>query len=251
MIKLFRNIRQNLMETGKTGKYLKYAIGEIILVVIGILIALYINDLNQQKADRLQEETILLGIKNEMIENKIELIKVQNDQKKAVESGYAILDFFGKNIDTINAKKIDTLLMHSEFNHTFDANLGMLKSAISSGQINKIKNKDLKKLLLSYEFLTIDLREDYSTINKLKIETLWPITDKYISGRKRWSNTYTKLSNSHFSDDYKGLFNLKEFESVIAYIIAFRHELTAEEKNVLSVTQDILKHLDKINLEKN
>ena len=42
MIKFFRRIRQNLLSEGKTGKYLKYAIGEIILVVIGILIALQI-----------------------------------------------------------------------------------------------------------------------------------------------------------------------------------------------------------------
>jgi len=47
MIKLFRNIRQNLIMENKTGKYLKYAIGEIVLVVIGILIALSINDWNE------------------------------------------------------------------------------------------------------------------------------------------------------------------------------------------------------------
>lgn len=51
MIKFFRKIRYNLMETGKTGKYLKYAIGEIILVVIGILIALSINNWNEQKKE--------------------------------------------------------------------------------------------------------------------------------------------------------------------------------------------------------
>ena len=55
MIKFFRHIRQNLLSEGKTGKpagkagrYLKYAIGEIILVVIGILIALQINNLKTQ-----------------------------------------------------------------------------------------------------------------------------------------------------------------------------------------------------------
>jgi|TARA_R110000737_G_C14509985_1_gene473452 hypothetical protein len=46
MIKFFRKIRQNLVSKGNTGKYLKYAIGEIILVVIGILIALSINNWN-------------------------------------------------------------------------------------------------------------------------------------------------------------------------------------------------------------
>ncbi|MBK8515355.1 MAG: hypothetical protein IPL55_03420 [Saprospiraceae bacterium] len=47
MIKLFRKIRQNLLLTGSTGKYLQYAIGEIVLVVIGILIALSINNWNE------------------------------------------------------------------------------------------------------------------------------------------------------------------------------------------------------------
>lgn len=51
MIKFFRNIRKNLLNEGKTSKYLKYAIGEIILVVVGILIALQINNWNEQRKD--------------------------------------------------------------------------------------------------------------------------------------------------------------------------------------------------------
>lgn len=185
-----------------------------------------------------------------MLDNQIELVKVLIDSKKALESAYAILGFFGEYLDSTNSKTIDTLILHAEWNHTFDANLGMLKSAISSGQINKIENKNLKKLLLSYESLTTDLREEYSSINQLKFERLWPITDKYVSGRNRWSNPYAKLLNSYFTDDYNGLFNLKEFESVISYLIAFRHDLIIEEENLLKVTQDILKYLDIINLEK-
>ena len=62
MIKLFRKIRQNLVSEGKTGKYFKYAIGEIILVVIGILIAVQINNSSQQNTNRKQVETILRSI---------------------------------------------------------------------------------------------------------------------------------------------------------------------------------------------
>ena len=56
MIKFFRKIRYNLMSENKTGKYFKYAIGEIILVVIGILIALQINNWNE---NRLQQKQLL------------------------------------------------------------------------------------------------------------------------------------------------------------------------------------------------
>lgn len=59
MIKFFRNIRQNLLNEGKTSKYFKYAIGEIILVVIGILIALQINNWNEGRKDHNTEKTHL------------------------------------------------------------------------------------------------------------------------------------------------------------------------------------------------
>ena len=62
MIKFFRKIRQNLLSEGKTGKYLKYAIGEIVLVVIGILIALQINNWNNQRLASNQMNAFLHGI---------------------------------------------------------------------------------------------------------------------------------------------------------------------------------------------
>ncbi|RFN60078.1 DUF6090 family protein [Marixanthomonas ophiurae] len=62
MIKLFRNIRKNMLKEGKTSRYLKYAIGEIILVVIGILIALSINNWNQERVNRAQSNELLRGI---------------------------------------------------------------------------------------------------------------------------------------------------------------------------------------------
>ncbi len=60
MIKFFRDIRKNLMETGKTGKYFKYAIGEIILVVIGILIALQLNIIKEVNTQRKLEKAYIL-----------------------------------------------------------------------------------------------------------------------------------------------------------------------------------------------
>ncbi|MBO3115440.1 hypothetical protein J4050_01695 [Winogradskyella sp. DF17] len=59
MIKFFRKIRYTLLNENKTGKYIKYAIGEIILVVIGILIALQINNWNQSRKEAKQEQLIL------------------------------------------------------------------------------------------------------------------------------------------------------------------------------------------------
>ena len=75
MIKIFRKIRYDLMDKNKTGKYFKYAIGEIILVVIGILIALQINNWNENRKIK-HKETIILK----------ELLTSINSDLKAYES---------------------------------------------------------------------------------------------------------------------------------------------------------------------
>lgn len=67
MIKFFRKIRQNLLMENKTGKYFKYAIGEIILVVIGILIALWINNKNQERIKEGNIDTILMAIQDDIV----------------------------------------------------------------------------------------------------------------------------------------------------------------------------------------
>lgn len=62
MIKLFRKIRQKLLSENKFTRYLVYASGEIILVVIGILIALGVNQQSQNKANEEKVETIFEAI---------------------------------------------------------------------------------------------------------------------------------------------------------------------------------------------
>lgn len=73
MIKFFRKIRQSLLMENKTSKYFKYAIGEIILVVIGILIALQINNWNESRKLENSKQKLMLALKNELVNNKNEL----------------------------------------------------------------------------------------------------------------------------------------------------------------------------------
>ncbi|MCB0447937.1 MAG: hypothetical protein KDD03_10590 [Gelidibacter sp.] len=76
MIKFFRNIRKNLLAEGKTTKYFKYAIGEIILVVIGILIALQINTWNNNNEERNLEVKIMKEMRSNL---KLDLVEIQED----------------------------------------------------------------------------------------------------------------------------------------------------------------------------
>ena len=65
MITLFRKIRKSLLASGASRKYVYYAVGEIALVVIGILIALQINNWNEERKDRIIEQEYLIGLRAE------------------------------------------------------------------------------------------------------------------------------------------------------------------------------------------
>ncbi|MBM1106832.1 hypothetical protein JQC67_11830 [Aurantibacter crassamenti] len=73
MIKFFRKIRKNLLSENKFSKYLIYAIGEIVLVVIGILIALAINNKNENRKETIAINNVLLEIKDDLLQDKAEL----------------------------------------------------------------------------------------------------------------------------------------------------------------------------------
>lgn len=79
------------MEKNKTGKYFKYAIGEIILVVIGILIALSINNWNEEIKNRAFEKEILEQIRANLIKDKLTLELIQDNFKKAMNSTDKVL----------------------------------------------------------------------------------------------------------------------------------------------------------------
>lgn len=76
MIKFYRNIRKSLLNEGKTGKYLKYALGEIVLVVIGILIALQINNWNEDRKNARMEIQVLREISENLGED---ILSLEND----------------------------------------------------------------------------------------------------------------------------------------------------------------------------
>ena len=119
MIKIFRHIRKELMKTGKTGKYFKYAIGEIILVVIGILIALQVNNWNEQKKqNRLEKEYYcrLLEDTQQDLEQVNHFIKASEDRLAASNQAVRLLQQeTAKKVDVGNQLGLSILAIYSDF----------------------------------------------------------------------------------------------------------------------------------------
>ena len=94
MIKIFRRIRQKLLSENRFSKYLLYALGEIILVVIGILIALWINNWNTLNAERNVEKTYIEALKSEFEANRETLNETIELNEGLVKQLDELLSFF-------------------------------------------------------------------------------------------------------------------------------------------------------------
>jgi len=109
MIKFFRKIRQNMIKENKVSKYILYAIGEIILVVIGILIALSINNSNQNRLLQRQETKLLSTLLKDLYLAKSKSTMLINKEENALKSFEFFLSGKSARETLINNPKIDSL----------------------------------------------------------------------------------------------------------------------------------------------
>ncbi|WP_104734374.1 DUF6090 family protein [Hanstruepera ponticola] len=148
MIKFFRKIRQNLLSEGKTGKYLKYAIGEIILVVIGILIALQINNFNQKSQEKDQLEASLMLMQLNLKEDINEIEKQILYNQSVLEAVDYTFQIISKQTESknISYQKIGDIAREKAYYSVSTA----LKSMESGGHFKWIQDNKLKELIYKY-----------------------------------------------------------------------------------------------------
>jgi hypothetical protein len=143
------------MEKNKTGKYMKYAIGEIILVVIGILIALQINNLNENRKDTVKEQVVLKQLQEDYLSNLKQLEEKMESRRNIINSGFQILKAFDQPEGVVR----DSLIINIAYiahDPTFDP---IQNDLISSGNLRLIKNEKLKRLLSNWSSDVIALTE--------------------------------------------------------------------------------------------
>ncbi|MFT4661372.1 MAG: hypothetical protein ACJA1H_001260 [Glaciecola sp.] len=152
MIKFFRKIRYDLMGENKTGKYLKYAFGEIILVVIGILIALSINNWSENQKTRVEESILLKALEQDFIENKQRLNKTIRSQEKMLYYSNSFIKLISSNSSRkISQDSIIKLKVYGA-NSWYRAELvnSSFKTIIGSGKGSIIQSMNLKKRLIEF-----------------------------------------------------------------------------------------------------
>jgi hypothetical protein len=158
MITFFRKIRHSLLQQNRVTRYIAYALGEIFLVTIGILIALQVNNANQQRIEKQEKAKVVDSLREELNENLKEfegrIAYFENCRKK----GLLILEVSsGKNtslpIDSIRKYAVEMLPVF-----TGTINSSRLTSSKESGKFNLLNGEE-SKVLTDYESYILQYQE--------------------------------------------------------------------------------------------
>jgi len=217
MLTFFRRIRRNLANQNKFVQYSRYAIGEILLVVFGILIALQVNNWNENQLNKKKEIEILVGVKGEL-NNLIERMDLWAQFNRTGERLTSeVLQY--KRTDA-NKQTMDSLFSSMPFVNVFDKGGSLMETLIIDGKLELIRDKSIRKNLMRWP----DMLEDIHT-NDLSIrDFVWREIIPYLAnfGIPEFSCESLQFycyQDKPISDTYLNLLENDQFKS----LLRFRH----------------------------
>jgi len=242
MIKFFRKIRQQLLVKGAVKKYLLYAIGEILLVVIGILIALQINNWNEARKNRKEEQKILIGLQQEFKLNERQFKNVLSIHNRVLQAQLHWLQIMEGEREVPNNIALDTLFTLSAENWTFNPVKGVINSLITSGKIDLIRNDSLKFHLTNWNDIVDDYREDELALRKFSMEIMTPfLLDKVPFNEQTIAHMDKYEAASKI--DYKPLLTSLKYRNILKVRTAWINEILREGKDIEHILNNIIRHL--------
>ena len=238
MINFFRKIRQNLLSEGKTGKYLKYAIGEIVLVMVGILLALQVNNWNEQRKLSQKEVQTLIALKGDIEANINNLNEGITTMGVINKNNLKIIEFFEDKTpyDKSMAQYFHNFLgfWDPDFSYASYENL-------KSQGLDLISNNDLRKSIINLfdvEMDKLDIAE-MTRMNILFENMIVPMQRKY------FYKDYTSNVPWHYVPyDYNDMMKDMEFYSVCTEM-AFRQTRSIERyKAFIFRSESLIEQID-------
>ena len=257
MIKFFRKIRQNMLNEGKTSKYFKYAIGEIILVVIGILLALQINNWNEERKNRIEETALLEQLHSEFKSNLAQLDGKIIIRNSMIDASLKLLNY----VDNPLERNKDSILKHLSFTRlspTFDP---IVNDISSSGRIQLLSNNKLKELLSIWTSEIIQVTEEEVSWRIYNENHYRPFILEFWSLRNAfnqfWKNNTMEdfhlekgtvvafdLKNSKRNTDILKLFDQPKFEDHLASCAAYSKLINSQSLSLRKRIVEILNMIE-------
>ena len=224
MLTFLRKIRRSIIDSGSSGRYLVYALGEIVLVMLGILLALQVNNWNQKRLDAKGEREALQQLSVEVDKN-IQQFQVMMMLHDSIFTNVQIvLDYLNSsNQVTIDQKKLERAMGWVAASHvTFNPSEGIINSLMSSGKIDIIRNDSLKALLIQWKDLVKDYQEEELELDELRDRVVIPEALKL--GDFAFDRETNKLSGRLDADSQ----DFRYFKNGLTLVSQYKHFLMLE-----------------------
>lgn len=247
MLKIFRKIRHNMINEGNLKRYLFYAIGEILLVMIGILLALQVNNWNEERKVKKAESRAIINLINEFERNIEDLVRVWNLKLKSERELRKYLQIL--NSDTLSISYITSLDRPDIGGYTWNPTNPIMNSLLSTGKLDNIKNDSLKSMLTSWNDLVEDYLEQQSIYNQITIPNFFEYENKALPAKVMEGNHDFK----HTSEKYISKFDILKSRENIINKMAYHNQLAncinrlyiqvASAKEVIQISNHVLEML--------
>jgi len=137
--------------------FLKDAIRDLVVVIVGILAALYLESWWQDRQDRAEEALLLEGLRAEFVANKEQLVEKMSAWSYANKSANRARQFMGMSADELEATEVTRAFKGAGYYPFFDPRTGQLSSLISSGKLGLIQKAKLRAMIADWPSLVEDL----------------------------------------------------------------------------------------------
>ena len=198
MVPFFRKIRKSLLGKSSLGRYMLYAIGEILLVVIGILLALQIDNWNEDRQMREVEMKTLRDLKVEFTENLIDARRVYEGNMGVFEATTRLQENAKAGVFAI--EETDSLMFYMFDWFDYTPKPGASNNLINAGNLNLIQNEELRYLLTLWSGVNAELDDDEQLSISYSQNTIVPFLAAHypISNLEKYDFTLT-----HYDKQYR------------------------------------------------
>lgn len=161
MFRFFRRAREQALSEQKFMRFLRYALGEIVLVVIGILIALQINNWNEERKEQRQIAEYAQALANDLKADVVMLETVQRTAARVVSSATDLRAYMrGRRIEEVDNLQLAYLTTFVSY-RPYSWNRSALQQLINSGALRQMRNDELVRMISKYDASSRHLDQDY------------------------------------------------------------------------------------------
>ena len=252
MLGFLRRIRRSLIEEGRLRKYLIYAIGEILLVMIGILLALQVNNWNIERVNRIEEAEILEGIEREFKGYRQALERSMLRDKQQRSAMAAVLYSIEQGRWASDEMNIDEALWYTIVAPTSDFGHGVRDAVAQSGRLELITDRVLREKLSVWPSYFEELYDDELLGRNMVMDTLipyltsngYPVSKVLDFSMQSWPVGARSIAED--SAAVSRLLSDSQFHSLLEARYGLWAFTGGEYQNAIEAVDDILQHIERV-----